>query len=99
MNHILNPDNPVMAFITRITYSVYLNLLWFICYLPVVTIGASTTALFYVTLKMAKNEEGNITAAFFRSFRENFRQASVIAARLLQHGLYYSKDLEKGKNM
>lgn len=92
MNHILNPDNPVMAFITRITYSVYLNLLWFICCLPVVTIGASTTALFYVTLKMAKNEEGNITAAFFRSFRENFRQASVIWLILLAVGLVLGVD-------
>ena len=70
MSEFFNPDSSIMRFITKIASSVYLNILWFICSLPVVTIGASTTALFYVTLKMAKNEEGNITAAFFRSFKE-----------------------------
>ena len=61
MNSLLNPDNPVMQFITKIVYSVYLNILWFMCCIPVVTAGAATTALYYVTLKMAKNEEGGIT--------------------------------------
>ncbi len=78
MSEFFNPDSSVMRFITKIASSVYLNILWFVCCLPVVTIGASTTALFYVTLKMAKNEEGNITAAFFHSFQENFRQATKI---------------------
>ena len=70
MSEFFNPDSPIMRFITKIANSIYLNILWFVCCLPVVTIGASTTALFYVTLKMAKNEEGNMTAAFFHSFQE-----------------------------
>ena len=70
MSEFFNPDSSIMRFITKIASSVYLNILWFVCCLPVVTIGASTTALFYVTLKMAKNEEGNMTAAFFHSFRQ-----------------------------
>lgn len=86
MNSLLNPDNPVMQFITKIVYCVYLNILWFLCCLPVVTAGASTTALFYVTLKMVKNEEGNITKAFFHSFRENFKPATKIWLILLVLG-------------
>ena len=78
MNQLLNPDNPLMRFITKIVYSVYLNILWFFCCLPVFTAGASTTALFYVTLKMADNEEGNITKEFFHAFRLNFKQATKI---------------------
>ena len=58
MHGILNPEGPVMSFITKITYSAYLNLLWLICCLPIVTAGASTTALFYVTLKVAKKRGG-----------------------------------------
>ena len=57
MRNLLNPDNPVMNFITRVVYAVWLNILWFVCSIPIVTAGASTTALFYVTLKMVKNEE------------------------------------------
>ena len=37
--------------LTKLTYSAYLNILWLGCSLPIVTRGASTTALFYVTLK------------------------------------------------
>ena len=92
MNSLLNPDNPVMQFITKIVYTVYLNILWFLCSLPVFTIGASTTALYYVTLKMAKTEEGNITKAFFRSFRENFKQGTIIWMILLGLGIILGID-------
>ncbi len=92
MSEFFNPDNSIMRFITKIANSVYLNILWLICSLPVVTIGASTTSLFYVTLKMAKNEEGNLTAAFFRSFKENFRQATKIWLILLAAGMVFALD-------
>ncbi|MDE7313441.1 MAG: DUF624 domain-containing protein [Eubacterium sp.] len=92
MSELFNPDNSIMRFITKIANSVYLNILWLACSLPIVTIGASTTSLFYVTLKMAKNEEGNITAAFFRSFRENFRQATKIWLILLAAGIVFAFD-------
>ena len=77
MNSFLNPESKLMLFFTKIAYSAYLNVLWFLCCLPIVTAGASTTALFYVTLKIAKDEEGNITKSFFRAFRQNFRKAKI----------------------
>lgn len=92
MKNLFNLDGPVLQFVNKIVYSVYLNILWFICCIPIVTIGASTTALFYVSLKLAKNEEGNITKAFFHSFRENFRQGTVIWLILLAFGLILGLD-------
>ena len=86
MRNLLSPEGPLMSFLTKITYSAYLNILWFICCLPIVTAGASTTALFYVTLKVARNEEGRLTQAFFHSFKENFRQATKIWLILLAGG-------------
>lgn len=50
MSEFFNPDNPVMRFITKIANSVYLNILWFICSLPVFTIGASISALIFMPL-------------------------------------------------
>lgn len=92
MNSLLNPEGKVMLFFTKIAYSAYLNILWFFCCLPVVTAGASTTALFYVTLKMAKDEEGNVTKSFFRAFRQNFRKATVIWLILLALGIVLALD-------
>ena len=58
MRNLLSPEGPLMSFLTKLSYSAYLNVLWFICCLPVVTIGASTTALFYVTLKVCHYNSG-----------------------------------------
>ena len=49
MGNLFNLDGPVLQFINKLVYSVYLNILWFICCIPIVTVGASTTALFYVS--------------------------------------------------
>ena len=92
MKALLEIDGPVMQLITKIVYAVWLNILWFKCCLPVFTVGASTTALFYVTLKFAKNEEGAVTRAFFCSFKENFRQATVIWLILLAVGILLGID-------
>ncbi len=92
MRQLIDPDAPLMRLITKITTSVYLNILWFLCSLPIVTIGASTTALFYVSQKMVRDEEGRITAAFFRSFKENFKQATIIWMILLLLGIVLGVD-------
>ena len=73
--------------------SCYLNLLWLVCSLPLFTVGASTTALYYVTLKIARGgEETSVTRMFFRSFRENFRQSTVLWLILLVVGLLLAGD-------
>lgn len=70
----------------------YLNLLWILCSLPIFTMGASTTALYYVTLKIVQGDENNITAMFFRAFRENFRQATTLWLIMLGIGLLLAGD-------
>ena len=49
----------------------------FVAALP---IGAAFTGLHYVCLKMVRDEEGYITKDFFKSFKLNFKQATVIWA-------------------
>ena len=92
MSNLFNLDGPVLQFINKIVYSVYLNILWFVCCIPVVTVGASTTALFYVTLKISKNEEGSITNAFFHSFQQNLKQGTLIWLILLALGIILGID-------
>ena len=76
----------------KLCYACYLNLLWFVCSLPIITIGASTTALYYASLKIVRDEDNHVGAQFFRSFRENFRQATVIWLILLGVGLFLGAD-------
>ena len=55
-----------------------LSLLYIVCCIPVITIGAATTALYYDALKLAENRQQYIARDFLRTFRQNVRQATVI---------------------
>lgn len=74
----LDIDGPLIQFLSRMADLMWLNILTMICCIPIVTAGASLTALNYMTLKMVRNEEGYITRGFFKAFKENFRQSTVI---------------------
>ena len=76
----------------KLAYGCCLNILWLVCSLPIVTIGASTTALYYTSFKIAKDEGSYITTMFFRSFKQNFKQATVIWLIMLVTGLIIGAD-------
>lgn len=78
MGRLFNLDSPLMSGLSKVADLIWLNILAFIFYIPVVTIGASITALNYVALKMVRNEDGYVTRAFFKSFKQNFKQATII---------------------
>lgn len=78
MSRFFDLDSPVMRFLTKVADLMILNLLTVLCCIPVITAGAALTALHYVLLKMARNEEGYIARSFFKSFRQNFKQATII---------------------
>lgn len=78
MGRLFNMDNKFFRFMGRLADLCILNVLCILCCIPVVTAGASITAMFYVTMKMVRNEEAYIARSFFKSFKENFRQATVI---------------------
>ena len=71
-------DSPLMRFLTKIADLMVLNILFCITSIPLITIGASWTALYSVTLKMVRDEEGSVSRSYFRSFRQNFRQATLL---------------------
>ena len=53
-------------------------MLWFMCCIPVFTIGAATTALYYTVNKSIKNDRGYASSEFFSAFKSNFKQSTVI---------------------
>lgn len=71
-------DNIVWKYLGRLWDAMWLTILWVFCSLPIVTIGAASTAVCYVALKIMKDEEGGITKQFFSSFKQNFKQATLI---------------------
>ncbi len=78
MGALFNLDNPVWSFMGKVADLVILNILAMICSIPIVTIGASWTAMYFVAIRIVRKEEGYVIRDFFRSFKENFKQATII---------------------
>ena len=74
MNKLFDLNNPFFSFLSKVADIIILSFLWFVCCLPVFTIGPATAALYYVTLKLARKEEVQITSCFFKGFKDNFKQ-------------------------
>ena len=79
--------------VLKLCYACFLNLLWFLCSIPIVTIGASTAALYYTSFKIIREEDNHAGAMFFRAFRDNFKQATVLWLIMLAFGIFLSGDI------
>jgi uncharacterized membrane protein YesL len=74
----LQMDSPFMRFLSVLADLMILNFLTILCCIPVVTAGASFTAMHYVLTKMVRNEEGYIAKSFFHAFKQNLGQGIFI---------------------
>ena len=75
---IFDLDSPLMNVLNKMADLMWLNILTLICCIPIITAGAALTSMHYVALKIVRNEESYITRSFFKSFKTNFRQATLI---------------------
>lgn len=78
MERFFNYDNPILRTIGKIGDIMYLSILWTLCSIPIFTIGASTTALYYAYNKAVRNNRGYAWKEFLQSFKTNFRQSTII---------------------
>lgn len=85
--NLLNEDSFLHNFFLSAGGFIGLNLLWMITSIPVVTAGASTTALYYCTLKLHKDKDINVWKCYWKSFRENFFQATAVWLGLVCAGV------------
>lgn len=92
MNGFFAIDSPVMRFLNRMADLLMLNFLMIFCCIPVITTGAAFTAMFYVLLKMVRKEEGYLFKGFFKSFKQNFRQATILWLLMLLIAAVYVGD-------
>lgn len=103
-------ERPFWKFFNSLGDFFILAVFWLIGSLPLVTIGCSTTALFYVYLKKRRSEEGTLWVMYKKSYRENLRQGIflwllyvfialdvvIILYMLAQSGLCVKADFQQG---
>ena len=78
MSSLFNMDSPIMRFLSRVCDIMILNILCIVFCIPIITAGASVTAMYTVTLKMVRGEESYIFKGFLKAFKENFKQSTII---------------------
>ena len=76
-------DSPLMSFLNTVFDLMFLNILCFICCIPIVTIGPALAAKYDVAMRIVRKEEPTIFRPFFRAFKNNFKQSIIIWSVLL----------------
>ncbi len=74
-----NTEGPVFQFLGTLFDFVILNVLFLITCIPVVTIGPAISALYTVTLREVRNEQGYIIRSYFTAFKENFKHSFLLS--------------------
>lgn len=55
---------------------ILVNILFIICSIPVFTIGASMSGMYYALMRKQRTDDGGIAKLFFKGFKDNFKQAT-----------------------
>lgn len=77
MGSLFHPDSKLMRALTRLLELFILSLMWFFLSLPVITAGASTTALYYAINKSLYHNNGYSWIVFWNAFKANFKQSTI----------------------
>lgn len=91
MNFLQN-DTFLTRILSRLIDCILLSILWFLTSLPIVTIGASTTAAYGVALELAFGERPAIVSGYFSAFKKNFLRSTAVFLVLTATGLFIGLD-------
>ena len=83
MKELFNLNSPWVQRFAMLTNLVCLNVLWLVCCIPVFTAGAATSALYHTVFLYHSKEDDAVLRPFFRAFRANFKQSTLLFLPLL----------------
>lgn len=82
----INPDSPIIHTMTVIYDVLVTTVLFLLCCIPVVTIGAALTAMQATMMEIAADTSSGVLSRFFGSFRENFKLSTLLWLPLMAVG-------------
>ena len=71
-------DSPLLSFLQKIAWVFFLNILFVVTSLPVITIGASATAMYTVFFKIIDEREFSFFKDYFRAWTGNFVKSTIV---------------------
>lgn len=82
MKQFFNADNIIFRGISKWMDYIYVSLLWFVFSIPLITMGAASSALYHTSGQCLRYDRGYIFRSFWNSFRNSFRQSAVLTVIL-----------------
>ena len=92
MGELFNLENGFFRGISKLVDCIFATLLWIIGCIPIITIGASTTALYYTVHKVIHQERGYIFREFKHAFISNFKKSTISWIILMCLGTFLGSD-------
>lgn len=89
----LRIDNPFFEFMGRLGDIMIVNVLFLICSLPVVTIGASLCAMYGTFFRLMDGVEGSLVKTFLANFRKCLKRGTKVWALAAVSGLILIFDM------
>lgn len=106
MGNIFSYDNKFFQGIGKLVDCFYISVLWIVFSLPIITVGASTTAMYYAVNKVLRGNRSYVWRSFWDSFKSNFKQSTIlwliclVAGSILGVDIYLTRAfLENGEAM
>lgn len=83
MGNLFDMESPIMVMLGKLADVMLVSVIFILCCIPIVTMGASFTALYYTTAKCVRKGRSYIFQSFWKSFKENFVKATILWVILL----------------
>src|SRR5690606_22021197 len=83
MSTIFSQNSPAMRFLSKFADVMLLNLLFLATSLPLITLGASLTALNATAIGLVTNRVESVPGTYLQAFRSNFRQGTLLGLACL----------------
>lgn len=93
MRRLLDIDNPVMRLIIKLFDCMILSVLWVVFSLPVITMGAASTALYAAVYHHIRKDESYLWKSFWSAFKENFKRSTLAWLPMLAMILFLLYDV------
>ncbi len=93
MKKLFNEDNVLMRALSFLCDLIFLNMAFLISILPIFTIGASLSALYHVSVRMIRKDDMYIWPAYFKAFRDCFKQSTLLFIPVCLLSAFFGADL------
>lgn len=99
MNRLFNMDNGIFRFLSKMVDCMWLSVLFIITCIPIFTIGASLSAMYYAVQKSLRHDRGYVSSEYWHGFKTNFKQGTITWLIVLAAALVMLFDREIMKSL